>query len=357
MADTITAPCGTNHELLDQATRRKHYHSGCKDLVTRKAVSDFTAENKAAKLAAAQSPVTAAAPVTTPTGYVDHFKDTAPLPVPTTARPVPTPPAPTPPGTAATRSDVSSTGGARRLRAVTNLGWTPKELATATTLSPDSIWWLLIAPPARIHERTDRLITDAFARLRLEPKTLDGSTTAGQAATRARALAELHDWAGPFDYENIDVATERPNSRPTKRDPIALAEAIAQAKLDEPTLEDPNVELARRVAALTEQLGVEQRVTEQVHVDLKKAQVALHQQQQATKNVEAARELAEAEISRLTEQLSGMISPAGIGLTLSSVLSNEPLMDARPTDDLSISIDPTPDGGIRLTLPSSLLAR
>jgi len=142
----------------------------------------------------------------------------------TTARPT-TPTAPKP-GPLAVRM-MSSRGAVRRVQALTTLGYTPRAIATATGLSDDSIWWLLMAAPAEIQDRTHIIVADAFKRLRVTPLT-------GAQADRARALAAADKWAGPYDWDDIDTDPSAPH--PTARkawNTVDLANAIAAAKLEQ----------------------------------------------------------------------------------------------------------------------------
>ncbi|MFF2274183.1 DUF5763 domain-containing protein [Agromyces sp. NPDC058136] len=136
-------------------------------------------------------------------------------------------PKPAPPAAPYQATMMTARGTVRRVQALTTLGYTPRAIAHACGLSDDSVWWLLIAPPREIQTRTHHHVVTAYNRLKVTP--LDGAT-----ADRARALADIGHWAGPYDWDDIDRDPIAPH--PTARkawDSDALAEAIATAKLEQ----------------------------------------------------------------------------------------------------------------------------
>lgn len=120
----------------------------------------------------------------------------------------PAPPAPAVPRppTPDTAGRTSSIGSSRRLRGLVFMGYTPVELAQATQISVDNIWWLLIAPPATVQDITHRIIRERFLRLREQPRTAHDGTPAYRDIQRSRELAADQDWKSPYGWDDIDVA-------------------------------------------------------------------------------------------------------------------------------------------------------
>ncbi|TFC30086.1 hypothetical protein E3O55_08345 [Cryobacterium sp. MDB1-18-2] len=456
--------CDGDHSELSDKQLRTHYSYGCKDELTRGAATASSADRYATRKAlekAAEAEkvptdvgviaITGAGFEPVPEGYVDHFAvavaptDAAPAPATKAMTPVVIPgsknsmkPKPIAPRPTPEVYKVPSIGAARRLRALTNLGHTPKDLADSAGLTVDSVWWLLIAPPARIMETTDQCVTAAFLRMRIVMRSLDGETVEGRNATRARALAEIHDWAGPYDWENIDVSTERPRLRTARRDPVALAASIEQANLDAPLVTAPSdlssqlrhalIELDEAKAArdfaqadnraLTKErndanvslraalLQVNEAPAEPpaaydvalaavladgdvaiaehelalaklaetaanrdaLGLELTKARQRSEQLDFQLRTAQEARDraldVAQQQVTLIDEQaatidafelLNAITEPAGLAQAKSSAIANGFNLDGN--DEMTISIDPAPGGGIRITLPTRILAR
>ncbi|MCW2950726.1 MAG: hypothetical protein JWN41_1739 [Thermoleophilia bacterium] len=363
------------HDGLTHDELRKHQTRPCKDDATRDAANKHAREAyEARKANPATSENTDPAPVSE---YVDHFRapaaafdetaDTTPELGSVVAGLYPRIPKPVPPVNSLSRP---SGGATRRLRGLTNLGYTPKELAFRTGLSADSIWWLLIAPPTTIKTATHTEIDRAYKALRLELKTAPADSAEGRNTSRAHALAELHDWAGPFAYENIDDAQDQPRPQSSKRDATLLAQAIAEAALDDivtPTQPETPVPVVVDTTELAELRATNDRLTKENMrqcstistlqadartsrhdynnlLELKDALINDLNELKAA-NVNLHEQLAEAKFANPT-------GPAGITGTVE--------LDTRldgPADAFTIEYEPTPAGGFTLTLPSALLVR
>lgn len=217
--------CDGNHADLTDRELNNHNNHYCKDELTTAGRRRYIASRRAAAKASAEEQdgtASSAAPDTV--GEVGDA--TAAHDAPEVAqRPTsPTAPKPAPP---AVTSTISSRGAARRLRALITFGYTPRMLHKVTGLSEDSVWWLLAAPPESIQARTHRAVVDAFKLLRVTPLV-------GPDADRSRALADLNDWAGPYDWDDIDTDHKPPHHTARKSwDSTALAEAINAAKLEQ----------------------------------------------------------------------------------------------------------------------------
>lgn len=389
--------CDGNHAALSQLELYSHHTRACRDDLTREARNVYQRANRAAK---AERALAADLPAAAPAAYVDHFAAaTAPPEAP--AVPKPAPPTMT--------VTVSSLGTARRLRALAWLGYTPKDLAHESGLTADSVWWLLIAPPTRIQYRTAELVDGVFKRLRVQVRSQDVTTLEGAAANRARAIAELHNWAGPYDWEDIDFAADRPRTTRGHRDPASLTKAIEEAKLDNltiPTLAAYDPAEVIKLRAITGQAehdrdeaikardeavqALAEATTRPARGDdldnqLRHAQILLDEARAALeyeksehaevtdtlttrtaefnaeyKTYTARTTAALAAVKRLEEELALRPSAGTLEFfdldTEDTALAFTPAFNA-VVDSMQIVINPIPEGGIRLTFPSQLLAR
>jgi hypothetical protein len=377
----------TGHDGLDDTILRRHNTRPCKDDKTREAINRYQRE-AAAKRKADTADATVAEPAAP--DYVDHFKVPAAAVEAPIAEPIeeaaettpelgsvvdglyPPKPKPAPPLNAFSRP---SGGASRRLRGLTNLGYTPKELALRTGLSADSIWWLLIAPPATIKTVTHTEIDRAYKALRLELKLAPADSAEGRNTSRARALAELHDWAGPFAYENIDDAQDKPRPQDSKRDAAQLARAIAEAALDDIPAAPPAIDTAALEELQTKlnTLKAENERQQDTIVELQRAarfnddqirelrarahaviterdQARLDSATLTAANVNLHEQLAEAKFDRRGPKGSPVLTDSVSTVELDATLSDT-------ADAFTIEFEPSPAGGFTLTLPTALLTR
>lgn len=137
-------------------------------------------------------PVAGPVPAATPLARAEGAWATSPA--------VPRPP------TAVVAGRTSSIGATRRLQGLVFMGYTPVALAQSTQLSVDSIWWLLISPPATIQDVNHRIIRDKFLRLREQPLDPKPDTVDSREVMRAKELAAEMHWASPFSWDDIDLA-------------------------------------------------------------------------------------------------------------------------------------------------------
>jgi hypothetical protein len=343
----IPFTCDGNHDALSLQELYSHHSRPCRDDLTREAKNTYQRANRAAKAANAAAAPVVDAPAPSAVAFVDHFAAAK-----TPAAPAPKPAPPTGGG-----FDMSSLGTARRLRALMYMGYTPKELAHESGLTADSVWWLLIAPPARIQFSTGDQVDAAFKRLRVMVKSTDLDTNEGRSATRARAISELHDWAGPYDWERIDTDPKPTNMHRGHRDPAQLAKAIEEAKLDAPTAPfSPPTDLAE--ALRHKQILLDTAIAghnDEINAHTKTpAQLA---EATDTLTTRAAEYLAEHEayVARWQANQAELDRLKNATPQTDMVITHPAL--AAAVDHMQISIDPTPEGGIRLTIPSLLLAR
>ncbi|WP_165069718.1 hypothetical protein [Marisediminicola senii] len=181
------------------------YTYGCRCRLCKDAINAYQRERKRLKTRAER---TAAAAETALPAQVNLTPEPKPRPAP----------APRP---AAPIVLVAARAASRRLQALTWMGYTPHELAQHTNFNVDAIWWLLIDPPAGIQYRTDQTITDVFNRLKLQPRSPAGGTPLARGHHRARALAEHHNWIGPFSWDDIDGDPTPPPAHGPKASTVA----------------------------------------------------------------------------------------------------------------------------------------
>lgn len=112
--------------------------------------------------------------------------------------------------------EVPSLGSARRLQALTAIGWDSASLATALGWSPDFIRHLRAGATAAVHAATHARIAAAYVELSQRPQE-------GASAERARRHASQRGWLGPaawdddeLDDPSVATATPTPISRAQK---------------------------------------------------------------------------------------------------------------------------------------------
>ena len=190
-----------DHNAMSPAQLRSHYSKGCTHELCRQAVTDYQRDRAAAKrnLERAKD-----APEVTP----------APAPV----------------------DRVSAVGASRRLQGLVFAGHAPVDIARATQVSVDAIWWLLLEQHATVSEVTHRIIDREFRRMReLLPEPTGKTPAEKDAATaRSKRLARSLGWASPYAWTDIDN-----DSKPTHRSEAGAAHRDKLASTDLPDLPEP----------------------------------------------------------------------------------------------------------------------
>ena len=185
-----------DHEAMTPGQRRTHYGAGCRHELCRAAANEYQREYAQRKRTGATTRATAAAPTADP-------------PAPDAQTASPTPPKPTaPPPT--TTGHTPARGATRRLQGLVFAGHSPVSIASATRISVDEIWWLLLGQHTTIPDLVHRVIDREFKRLRTMTPEPRAATAAerNELTARCKTLAAEHGWAGPFAWEWIDTDDE-----------------------------------------------------------------------------------------------------------------------------------------------------
>lgn len=184
-----------DHDAMTDSQRRSHYSVGCRHDLCRAAATAYQRERK--RILRDKARNEAARVDETPTVDEAPAPDEPEIPATFTAGPtIPT-------------GRLPATGATRRLQGLVFAGHSPVEIASATRISVDQIWWLLLGQYAHVAELTHRIIDREFLRLRTSTPEPRAETTTERTAITARckALATEHDWAGPFAWNDIDNDT------------------------------------------------------------------------------------------------------------------------------------------------------
>jgi hypothetical protein len=217
-----------DHNSMTPPQKRTHYAAGCRHEDCRAARSDWDRQKKEmrADLAAKRAPA--------PTPPAEP--DAAPEPT-TTLKPAPAPPA---------AARMPALGAARRLQGLVFAGHSPVEIASATRIGVDEIWWLLLGQFDTVSDTTHRIIDREFKRLRtMTPEPRAGTTTEKKAhIARAQNLAAAQGWVSAFDWEWIDTdPTPKHHGRPgagTAHHEAKTSPAVLDAPALEKTPETPS---------------------------------------------------------------------------------------------------------------------
>lgn len=228
-----------DHDTATDKQKRSHYGSGCRDQACRDAVAAYAREATARRKATAL----AMAGVHKPSGGEESVEPPVSTPTPgtvsTASAPVPASPSETPavmavdppervvprplPAPTSVEGRTTARGASRRLQGLVWLGYTPVDLALATQISVDNIWWLLFAPPKTVKDVTHRIIATHYNRLKIQSPEHPDLEVA-----RNKVLAVDHGWAGPFDWDDIDTDAKPPHGNHRS----SRAETL-QARVDE----------------------------------------------------------------------------------------------------------------------------
>lgn len=208
-----------DHETMSPAQLRGHYSKGCSHELCRKAKADYQRDRYAAK----NSPRAVVATATKPTPATSA-EEPATTPQPP-AQPVPVP-----------AGRVRAVGASRRLQGLVFAGHAPVDIARATQVSVDAIWWLLLEQHATVSEVTHRIIDREFRRMReLLPEPTGKTPAEKDAATaRSKRLARSLGWASPYAWTDIDN-----DSKPKHRSEAGAANRALLAGTALPDLPDP----------------------------------------------------------------------------------------------------------------------
>jgi hypothetical protein len=179
-----------DHHTMSPAQLRGHYTRGCTHELCRQAKTDYQRERAAAKKNLERAQVAAATPPA-PAPEVQERATTA-----HTSAETPTIPA----------GRVSAVGASRRLQGLVFAGHAPVDIARATQLSVDAIWWLLLEQHATMSELNHRIIDREFRRMRELLPEPTGKTAAEKdaAIARSKRLARSFGWASPYAWSDID---------------------------------------------------------------------------------------------------------------------------------------------------------
>lgn len=297
----------TDCEAMEAKQRRSHYSAGCRSTLCTAEIAAYQREHAAQKRTSGGAngsastrssesrPGETEAPIRTPEPAA--VTRTEPVP-PETSNPKPAPPLGNP---------VAAVGATRRLRGLVAFGYTPKQLAEHTRLPVDAVWWMLIDPPASIQAINHAAIITAFKQLRDQHRTPNLTTVDGRAAARAYHLAEEHDWAGAYDWEDIDFDEKPAYRRKPFQNPDHLAEAIAQQQLEDAHPTGPDAETVR------------------VRADLDEANAHIHTLQQQLVEAAGQRAIAADTITRLRTDLAAAPAESNLFPNPNLVTENETL--------------------------------
>lgn len=105
-------------------------------------------------------------------------------------------------------SRVDSTGTARRMQALTWLGYSQVELGRLLGVSPRRAGELVRRVSPTVHRRTAAAVADLYRNLLVQPRPT------GQAAAVARSVARRHGWHPPGVWAHIDDPAHQPDVGP-----------------------------------------------------------------------------------------------------------------------------------------------
>ncbi len=179
-----------DHHTMSPAQLRGHYTRGCTHQLCRQAKTDYQRERAAAKKNLQRAEEAPEAPAA-PTPETQELAATAQRPSQPSTIPA---------------GRVSAVGASRRLQGLVFAGHAPVDIARATQLSVDAIWWLLLEQQDTMSELNHRIIDREFRRMReLLPEPTGKTAAAKDAATRrSKRLARSLGWASPYAWTDID---------------------------------------------------------------------------------------------------------------------------------------------------------
>lgn len=190
-----------DHTAMTAPQKRTHYAAGCRHDDCRAARADWDAQKKRMRAEFAAKSASNSAPSTEPTSSPTQTDTPAPPTEPSATPAAPTPAPPT------TSTSMPALGATRRLQGLVFAGHSPVDIASATRISVDEIWWLLLGQYQTVTDTTHRIIDREFKRLRQtgpEPRTSSAAEKRAR-IDRAQNLAATQGWAGPYDWEWIDT--------------------------------------------------------------------------------------------------------------------------------------------------------
>lgn len=173
-----------DHDAMSDKQLRGHYAKGCRHDSCRAARTAYDRLDEAGKQAAKNDPTIRTVPVAP--------QSTPAAPIRPIARAEPT---------------VSSRGAARRLQALFHLGYDEEALAGHLDWTPGLVLQFVTDPPTHVRAGSHKKIASTFQICRPTPQlTLaKPGTDLYERAIAAMKLADSNEWAGPFDWDDIDT--------------------------------------------------------------------------------------------------------------------------------------------------------
>lgn len=185
-----------DHDSMTEPQKRTHYGRGCRHDACRAAVS--AAHKARAKQKKART-VAIDASTTEPARLTDAQREVR----------------------------VPALGTTRRIRGLMRAGHSPVQIARRSQIGVDAVWWLALGRVEDVATVTHDRIRDTFLALREQLPEPLAKTRADcdRITAMCRELAIQQEWAGPFDWFDID-RDERPRHTSQPR-PYRRTEASA----------------------------------------------------------------------------------------------------------------------------------